>query len=99
VPIWKNGGKLTNANLIARYVEPQMNQVATGKPNRQRKSLPEPKSGPRAEQLQALFAAARAVREQADAPYSKFRVSAAVLDAEGRVHAGANVKVAAYPQG
>ena len=28
VPIWKNGGKLTSANLIARYVEPQTSHVA-----------------------------------------------------------------------
>jgi cytidine deaminase len=54
---------------------------------------------PSAEQLRALFDAARAVRKHAYAPYSKFLVGAAVLDAEGRVHAGANVEVAAYPQG
>jgi cytidine deaminase len=54
---------------------------------------------PTAAQLHALFAAARAVRKQAYAPYSKFGVGAAVLDAEGRVHAGCNVEVAAYPQG
>src|SRR5262245_4181552 len=28
VPIWKNGGKLSSANLMPRYVDPQMNQVA-----------------------------------------------------------------------
>ena len=27
-PIWKKGGKLTSANLMARYVEPQTIQVA-----------------------------------------------------------------------
>src|SRR5687768_939557 len=27
-PIWKNGGKLSSANLIARYVEPQISHVA-----------------------------------------------------------------------
>jgi cytidine deaminase len=56
-------------------------------------------AAPTAAQLHALFAAARAVRKQAYAPYSKFLVGAAVLDAEGRVHAGCNVEVAAYPQG
>lgn len=46
-----------------------------------------------------LHAAALAVRERAWAPYSRFAVGAAVLDAQGRVHAGCNVENAAYPQG
>ena len=45
------------------------------------------------------MAAARAVRRHAHAPYSKFAVGAAVLDEQGRIHAGANVENAAYPQG
>ena len=47
----------------------------------------------------ALIDAAQAVRAHAHAPYSRFAVGAAVLDEQGRIHAGCNVENAAYPQG
>jgi cytidine deaminase len=49
--------------------------------------------------LEALLAAARAVRDKAHAPYSNFKVGAALQDEQGRIHAGCNVENSAYPQG
>lgn len=43
-----------------------------------------------------LVAAARAVRRHAHAPYSRFRVGAAVIDDQGRLHVGCNLENASY---
>ena len=44
----------------------------------------------------ALTAAALAARENAHAPFSKFRVGAALEDHAGRIHTGCNVENATY---
>ncbi len=46
-----------------------------------------------------LIEAAKAARAKAHAPYSKFYVGAAMRDEFGRIHGGANMENAAYPQG
>ena len=43
--------------------------------------------------------AARAVRENAHAPYSNFKVGAAVKTAAGNIYVGCNVENVAYPEG
>ncbi len=49
--------------------------------------------------LKELFDAAKAAQARAYAPYSRFRVGAAIRGASGRIHAGCNVENAAYPVG
>jgi cytidine deaminase len=46
--------------------------------------------------MQALIEAARAVRANAHAPYSKYQVGAALLTAEGSIFTGCNVENASY---
>jgi homotetrameric cytidine deaminase len=48
---------------------------------------------------QALLRAASEAMENAYAPYSQFKVGAAVRGASGAIYAGANLENAAYPQG
>ena len=50
-------------------------------------------------EIDDLFAAALEVQAKAHAPYSNFRVGAAVRTARGRIFSGCNVENAAYPQG
>ncbi|MGL5011063.1 MAG: cytidine deaminase, partial [Paracoccaceae bacterium] len=46
-----------------------------------------------------LLAAATAIREKAYAPYSRFKVGAAIRSASGAVYTGVNVENVAYPEG
>lgn len=49
--------------------------------------------------MKKLIEKAFAAREKAYAPYSKFRVGAAVLTADGKIDTGCNVENASYPVG
>ena len=49
--------------------------------------------------MEELLTAARAAQKNAYAPYSKFKVGAALRTTEGTIHAGCNVENVAYPQG
>ena len=47
----------------------------------------------------SLLDAAREVREAAYAPYSRFKVGAAIRGASGAIYRGCNVENVAYPEG
>jgi cytidine deaminase len=49
--------------------------------------------------MDALFDAAKAAAANAHAPYSRFKVGAALLTPDGKLFAGCNVENAAYPVG
>ncbi|HEC33587.1 MAG TPA: cytidine deaminase, partial [Chloroflexi bacterium] len=47
--------------------------------------------------LESVIAQAKAARENAYAPYSGYRVGAALLGRSGRIYTGCNVENAVYP--
>ncbi|WP_278246875.1 cytidine deaminase [Yoonia litorea] len=49
--------------------------------------------------MMSLVEDARRVRENAHAPYSKFKVGAALIAGSGKVYLGCNVENVAYPEG
>lgn len=49
--------------------------------------------------LDTLFEAAKAIQARAYAPYSRFKVGAAIVTPNGQVFTGCNVENAAYPVG
>ena len=49
--------------------------------------------------IEALFEAAKAVQAKAYAPYSGFKVGAAIMTPGGKIFTGCNVENAAYPVG
>lgn len=48
---------------------------------------------------QKLVEAAKSIRSNAYAPYSGYRVGAALIDDNGAVHTGCNVENSAFPEG
>lgn len=54
---------------------------------------------PKRYDLDVLFDAAKTVSRNAYAPYSRFKVGAALVSARGALHVGCNVENVAYPVG
>ena len=54
---------------------------------------------PAAHRVARLFEDARDVQDKSYAPYSHFKVGAAILTAQGNIYVGCNVENAAYPVG
>ena len=52
-----------------------------------------------ADALTELFDAAKAAQANAYAPYSRFKVGAAIRTPSGAIHSGGNVENAAFPEG
>ena len=48
---------------------------------------------------EAMLRASLGARQHSHSPYSGYAVGAALLDEQGRIHVGANIENAAYPQG
>lgn len=46
-----------------------------------------------------LFQKAKEAYSKCHAPYSKFPVGAAILASNGKIYTGANIEIAAYPEG
>lgn len=49
--------------------------------------------------IDRLLAESLRARDFAHVPYSKYRVGVSILDDQGRIHIGANMENASYPQG